>query len=143
MDPGSVSNAPGRWCPAPWALITGAWFSATEMRGFRPAFLLLVLASLTAQVGATTSGTPDASRQAEIVRLVRNDCGSCHGLTLQGGLGPPLLPATLADKPDVALRETILRGRNGTAMPPWARFLSESDAQWVVEQLKNGFPNAH
>ena len=113
------------------------------MRGFRPAFLLLAVASLAAQAGTTTSGMPDPSRQAEVVRLVRNDCGSCHGLTLQGGLGPPLLPAALADKPDVALRETILRGRTGTAMPPWAPFLSEQEAQWVVEQLKNGFPNAH
>jgi hypothetical protein len=32
-------------------------------------------------------------RQKELIHLVRQDCGSCHGMTLQGGLGPALLPA--------------------------------------------------
>lgn len=83
------------------------------------------------------------ARQSEIVRLVRNDCGSCHGLQLTGGLGPSLLPAALQDKPTEALRETILRGRTNTAMPPWAAFLNEDEANWIVEQLKKGFPYAH
>jgi cytochrome c55X len=82
-------------------------------------------------------------RQAELVRLVRNDCGSCHGLKLNGGLGPALMPATLAGKAPEGLRETILRGRAGTAMPPWSNFLSEADANWIVEQLMKGFPDVH
>jgi cytochrome c55X len=82
-------------------------------------------------------------RQAELVRLVRNDCGSCHGLKLNGGLGPALMPATLAGKAPEGLRETILRGRVGTAMPPWSNFLSEADANWIVEQLMKGFPDVH
>jgi len=82
-------------------------------------------------------------RQMELVRLVRNDCGSCHGLKLNGGLGPALLPATLAGKAPEGLRETILRGRVGTAMPPWSSFLSEADSSWIVEQLMKGFPDVH
>jgi cytochrome c55X len=31
---------------------------------------------------------PDAARQHELIRMVRQDCGSCHGLHLTGGLGP-------------------------------------------------------
>lgn len=75
-----------------------------------------------------------------LVRLVRQDCGSCHGLTLKGGLGAPLLPATLADKPAESLVATILHGRPGTAMPPWRGLLTEQEAQWIVERLQAGFP---
>jgi cytochrome c55X len=84
-----------------------------------------------------------SERQAELVRLVRNDCGSCHGLKLNGGLGPALVPATLVGKAPEGLRETILRGRVGTAMPPWSSFMSEAEASWIVEQLMKGFPDVH
>ena len=39
---------------------------------------------------AQPGASPDAARRAELVTLVRQDCGSCHGLTLKGGLGPAL-----------------------------------------------------
>jgi cytochrome c55X len=74
------------------------------------------------------------------VHLVRQDCGSCHGLTLRGGLGPALEPASLAGKDDDVLRFVILNGRRGTPMPPWREHLSESEAAWIVEQLRKGFP---
>ena len=82
-----------------------------------------------------------AARRSELVTLVRQDCGSCHGLTLKGGLGPALLPETLRDKPAFSLKATILHGRPGTAMPPWQRFLSEAEADWIVEHLQKGFPS--
>lgn len=82
-------------------------------------------------------------RQHELIRLVRNDCGSCHGLKLSGGLGPSLLPAALAGKAPEGLSEAILRGRVGTAMPPWANFLTEAEAHWIVEQLMKGFSDVH
>ena len=81
-----------------------------------------------------------AARQKELVHLVRQDCGSCHGMTLRGGLGPALLPATLADKPAEGLVATIIGGRPGTPMPPWHRFLAEDEAQWIVDRLMAGFP---
>ena len=80
-------------------------------------------------------------RRAELITLVRQDCGSCHGMTLRGGLGPSLLPAELKDKPADSLLATILQGRPSTAMPPWQRFLSEAEAAWIVAQLQKGFPN--
>lgn len=86
--------------------------------------------------------TLSADRQQQLVLLVRNDCGSCHGLSLKGGLGTPLTPEALSDKPDQSLRETILRGRTGTAMPGWSDFMNESEAQWIVTHLKTGFPHA-
>jgi cytochrome c55X len=85
--------------------------------------------------------SPGLQRQDEIVRLVRQDCGSCHGMTLAGGLGPALLPALLRDKPPESLVATILYGRPGTPMPPWSDFLTENEARWIVEKLLKGFPD--
>ncbi len=96
---------------------------------------LIVLPAL-----AATAAGPDAARQKELIHLVRQDCGSCHGMTLQGGLGPALLPSTLAGKPVESLVATIVHGRPGTAMPPWHRFVAEEEAQWIVARLLEGFP---
>ena len=84
----------------------------------------------------------DHERQSELIRLVRQDCGSCHGMRLTGGLGPALTPEALKDKPAAALLGTILYGRPGTPMPPWKSFLSESEAAWIVDALQKGFPDA-
>jgi cytochrome c55X len=90
-------------------------------------------------LGALASAAPpDAERQAELRHMLLQDCGSCHGLTLKGGLGPPLLPQNLEGKPAWFLVQTILDGRLGTAMPPWRPLLSEADAEWLVEQLITG-----
>jgi cytochrome c55X len=86
---------------------------------------------------------PDDARAHELVRLVREDCGSCHGLTLAGGLGPALLPATLQRRSPEFLVATVLNGRPGTAMPGWARFMSEDEARWVVDRLQRGFPELY
>lgn len=77
-----------------------------------------------------------AERQAALMNMLRQDCGSCHGMTMKGGLGPPLLPESLAGKPDAVLADTILNGRSGTAMPPWRDFLSLPEAAWLVQQLR-------
>jgi len=82
--------------------------------------------------------TATAMDKKELRNLLVQDCGSCHGLTMRGGLGPALLPETLADKPDAVLVSTIMDGRPGTAMPPWRPLLSEDDANWMVQQLKQG-----
>lgn len=84
--------------------------------------------------------SPTPTRQRELVHLVRQDCGSCHGMALLGGLGPALTPEALRGKPVESLVATIYSGRPGTPMPPWHRFLSEAEAGWVVEQLLLGFP---
>ncbi|BAP57173.1 c-type cytochrome c55x [Thioploca ingrica] len=80
-------------------------------------------------------------RQNELIYLLRQDCGACHGMTLQGGLGPPLLPQTLANKPEALLLNTILAGRPNTAMPPWRDFLTATEANWLLKKLLNGINN--
>ncbi len=106
----------------------------------RPLIWLVSSFLCSSLVLADESPTPSLERSRELVRMVRQDCGSCHGLTLRGGLGPALLPEALRDKSPAGLKYTILFGRPGTAMPPWQPFLSEAEADWIVAQLLRGFP---
>ena len=86
---------------------------------------------------------PGAERQQELRHLLRHDCGSCHGMTLKGGLGPALLPQSLDGKPDAVLIATILQGRPGTAMPPWNTMLTREEADWLIKSLREGVDDAH
>ncbi len=80
----------------------------------------------------------DPDRQAELAYLLSQDCGSCHGMTLKGGLGPPLLPETLRSRPNEALVAAIMDGRPGTPMPSWRGLLSEQEARWLISVLRSG-----
>jgi cytochrome c55X len=91
-------------------------------------------------VSSATAGEPSPARQRELIHLVRQDCGSCHGMKLTGGLGLPLTPDALRDKPLEGLAATVHGGRPGTAMPPWQTILSESEIRWIVGKLVTGFP---
>jgi cytochrome c55X len=105
----------------------------------REAFALLALLVLTA-TSASPGRAADLSpqRAAELERLVLQDCGSCHGLTLKGGLGSDLRPENLAGKPVDVLTEIVLDGVPGTPMPPWRPLLSEEEARWIANYLLNG-----
>jgi cytochrome c55X len=101
--------------------------------------IFFFLFSLTS-AGWVGAETQPPSRANQLIRLVRQDCGSCHGMTLKGGLGPALLPETLAEKPAEALKLTILYGRPGTPMPGWSHFLAETEVDWIVAKLQTNFP---
>lgn len=79
---------------------------------------------------------PSPARQTELRDLLKNDCGACHGLSLQGGLGSSLQPNDLAQKSDEFLSDTIMNGRKGTAMPPWKPFLTQDEITWLVHLLR-------
>jgi cytochrome c55X len=98
---------------------------------------LCVLACAGAMAQAT--GTPP-ERQRELVRMVRQDCGSCHGMRLTGGLGPAITPQALEGKPLLSMASTIYGGRPGTPMPGWSAMLTLEEAHWVAQQLAEGFP---
>ena len=83
---------------------------------------------------------PAPERRQQLVHMVRQECGACHGLALTGGLGLPLTPTALQDKPLEFLASTIYGGRPGTAMAAWGALLSRDEAQWIAAQLKAGFP---
>ncbi len=91
---------------------------------------------------AAPPAEPPAPRRAELVHLLRQDCGSCHGLTLKGGLGPALDPGAASAMDPEQMRQVILHGRPGTPMPPWSPFFTEEEARWIVETLRKGLPDA-
>ena len=99
--------------------------------------LILTLALLPAWAQAVE---PGPERQAQLIRMVRQDCGSCHGIQLTGGLGPELTQARMLDIPFDSLLATIYNGRPGTPMPGWKSMISEADATWIARQLQAGFP---
>ena len=106
-----------------------------------PLLMSLVFGSASLQASKSAdTGEPDARRRGELVYLVRQDCGSCHGMTLKGGLGTPLLPENVKDTPVEALVSIILDGVPDTPMPPWRGLLSEIEAEWIARQLKKGLP---
>jgi cytochrome c55X len=89
--------------------------------------------------GPVLAGNPvTAERQQELRNLMIQDCGSCHGLTLRGGLGPALLPSMLRGKSAAYISTMILEGRPGSAMPGWRPLLSEAEAHWIAELLLRG-----
>ncbi len=81
---------------------------------------------------------PGPDRKSELLYRLQHDCGSCHGMTMRGGLGPPLLPSTLAGKPSDGLVDVILNGIPGSPMPPWAFEIGREEAAWLVGELKKG-----
>ncbi len=105
---------------------------ALSPRAVLALFLVLPPASLAA------APDPPPQRQAWLLRLLRQDCGSCHGLTLRGGLGPPLRPERLAGRDPEDLARIILDGIPGTPMPPWRFEISPAEARWLAERLVEG-----
>jgi len=78
------------------------------------------------------------SRRGELLYMLRHDCGSCHGMTLKGGLGTSLLPDILKQRTDEHLLGVILDGVPGTPMPPWRPLLAEEEVRWLVQVLREG-----
>lgn len=91
--------------------------------------LVLLLLSGTAAAGVTEE------RARDLEHLLTQDCGSCHGLTLKGGLGRPLTAEALAGADPQRLADVILDGMPGTAMPSWRPLLTEDEARWIADQL--------
>ena len=98
------------------------------------------LAGIALAAGARAE--PTADRQGELLYRLRQDCGSCHGMTLKGGLGPALLPDALAARSENDLAAVILNGVPGTPMPPWDFEVTTDEARWLARRLKQGLDNA-
>ncbi|WP_431358197.1 c-type cytochrome [Thalassococcus arenae] len=96
-----------------------------------------VSAALLALAGPVWSDS-SAPDPAALSRLVHQDCGSCHGLTLKGGLGPDLRAETLQHYDADVLKSVILDGIPGTPMPPWRPLLTEAEAEWIAQYLLKG-----
>ena len=106
----------------------------------RPWAAVGLAALLLAAVAGVAWALPSPERQAELLHRLKHDCGSCHGLTMKGGLGPPLLPQALAGRAEEELVQIILEGVATTPMPPWKSELSDEEARWLVRLLQEGVP---
>jgi cytochrome c55X len=102
--------------------------------------ILLVIAAISALVWACVPSLAgvSAERAQELEHLVRQDCGSCHGMTFKGGLGSPLTRDVIAERSDEALHAVIRDGIPGTPMPPWRDLLNDAEIEWVIGYLRNG-----
>nr|WP_253276845.1 cytochrome c [Ruegeria sp. 6PALISEP08] len=89
----------------------------------------------TAVLVATSAFAADTLDPNALKRLVHQDCGSCHGLSLKGGLGPDLRSETLEHYDADVLTGVILDGIPDTAMPPWRPLISEEEAEWIARYL--------
>ncbi len=99
---------------------------------------VLLFFGLLGMLAGVALAAPSSERQKQLIHRLKHDCGSCHGLTLKGGLGPPLLPSSLAAREEAELVEVILKGVAGTPMPPWGSELTTEEARWLVRVLKEG-----
>lgn len=101
--------------------------------------LALVLAFVLA--APLVSAQPLSSeRQKALHYMVKQDCGSCHGLTMKGGLGPALTPEALKGRTPEGLAVVILDGIPDTAMPPWRPLITPEEARWIGAELLKGLP---
>jgi len=93
-------------------------------------------AGLMLLAGGAVAGAPE--NRAELGNMVLQDCGSCHGMTMRGGLGPPLRPDDLKQQSVESIAAIIKEGVEGTAMPPWKPLLTDEQILWISRQLKSG-----
>ncbi|MEZ5838969.1 MAG: cytochrome c [Hyphomicrobiales bacterium] len=101
--------------------------------------MLMTAMAVTAPASAVASAEEIAPERArQLTEFVRQDCGSCHGMTLKGGLGRPLSPDMLEGRDAEVIAEIILEGIPGTAMPPWRGLLTEAEVAWIASALKDG-----
>lgn len=108
-----------------------------RIEGARSAAIILLTSAALTAAAAFAAGTPLAAQDTtRLTNLVRQDCGSCHGLTLNGGLGKPLTAKALDQWDRDQLAAIILDGVPGTPMPPWRPLLSENEARWIADKLK-------
>ena len=98
------------------------------------AVILIGLLSLCSSA-AESDDVLSVKRQQELIYLLEQDCGSCHGMLLKGGLGPSLLVDNLREKPKQYLIKIISEGLPGTAMSPWKNILSPTEIEFLADYL--------
>lgn len=101
----------------------------------RDALALCSAVALAGLVPLPAAAEISTERAATLEHILVQDCGSCHGLTMKGGLGNPLTRDALGHAAPEGLAAIILDGIPGTAMPPWRPLLTEAEALWIADYL--------
>jgi len=105
---------------------------------FNYTMMLLIFYALFCNTVNAQPETLSKLRITELTDLLLQDCGSCHGMTMKGGLGPALTPQALKNRSREVIRLTISNGRPGTPMPPWNKILTKQEINWIVNTLYEG-----
>jgi mono/diheme cytochrome c family protein len=85
------------------------------------------------------ASTEPASDEEELVLtggdLYQANCSSCHGASLEGGVGPALAAGSeAAEETDSRIIARIRDGKN--AMPPFAGSLTDEEIELILEYLR-------
>lgn len=99
--------------------------------------LLVAIITLGLGAGCAQADELNEKRKQQLDHLLIQDCGSCHGLRMTGGLGPAITPTQLESRSVEVLTDIILLGVPNTAMPPWNELLTREEAIYLAKQLKN------
>ncbi len=93
--------------------------------------------SATAAVSLVAGSLYAGTSKMDFAKVYEKECQGCHGPIHHGGVGSDLRPKALKKKESYSLAETILNGREGTAMPSWKHMFSKDDAAGMVNWLMN------
>ncbi len=93
--------------------------------------------STVAAVSLVTGSLYAGTSKMDFAKVYEKECQGCHGPIHQGGVGSDLRPKALKKKEAYMLAETILNGKEGTAMPSWKHMFSKDDAAGMVNWLKD------
>lgn len=93
--------------------------------------LLSITAATCVAATIATAGTSTM----DFAKKYEKECQGCHGPIHQGGVGSDLRPKALKKKEAYTLVDTILNGRENTAMPAWNTSFNKDDAAGMVDWL--------
>jgi len=91
--------------------------------------------SLAVISSALTVGLQAGTSNMDFAKKYEKECQGCHGPIHQGGVGSDLRPKALKKKSHEMLAETIMNGRENTAMPAWNSTFTKDDAAGMVDWL--------
>jgi len=91
--------------------------------------------SLVAVTALSSTFLVAGTSNMDFAKVYEKECQGCHGPIHQGGVGSDLRPAALKKKNREFLAETILNGRENTAMPAWKDKFTKDDATGMVDWL--------
>ena len=88
---------------------------------------------------ATQAAPPTTATTASAAALYREHCASCHGAQRTGGMGPALLPESLARLRRPEALKVIQEGRAATQMAGFAGTLAPADiaalTDWIYQPV--------
>lgn len=94
---------------------------------------ILGVALISATVASICAFAGDS--KMDVVKVFEKECQGCHGPNHEGGVGSSLDPKVIRNKNSYALRDVILNGRAGTAMPAFKSSFTTDDADKMVDYL--------